>query len=347
MDSFDQPSIPSTHCLSVVQAAQRLGASAKPLLARAGIDAGRLAEADALFSATEHLRLVSTAADSVGPRLGMEMGLVGGVTKHGMLGFGLMCCANLGEALGFFVEFQRSRTPFFGYQLAESGGRMVLIIQPNTHGTPLLRRLAVEAICSEIYTIALALTQNAYLDVSVDLDYPEPAYFAAYRTRLPTFNFNAARCQISLPVALLALSIPTANALALVQAKRHCQLELAARSGAATLTERVKQLLCDAGYSLTAKGVAQKLGMSGRTLRRRLAVEGLSFRDLKGEALIAEAGRRLEAGQPSIAVIAQDLGFADTAHFSRAFKRRVGVSPSEYRRAFTYQHRPAAGLAPQ
>lgn len=339
LSAFEQPLIPSTHCLSVVQAAQRLGGSVVELLARAGIDRRRFADTEALFSSAEHLRLIQVAADSVGPRLGLEMGLHGGVTKHGMLGFGLMCCANLGDALAFFIEFQRSRTPFFHYELSHTESHIFLSIHPNTQGTPLLRRLAIEAICSEIYTVALALTQRSQLALSVELDYPQPEYFADYRTRLPVFYFDAAACQISLPLSVLATPIPTANALAFGQAKRYCQVELAARTVPMVLAERVRQLLSGSACALDAQGVAQSLGMSGRTLRRRLAEEGQCFRELKSETVIAEAGRQLEAGRPAIAEIASALGFADAAHFSRAFKRRVGVSPREYRRVFATVYR--------
>ncbi|MEO7912715.1 MAG: substrate-binding domain-containing protein [Roseiflexaceae bacterium] len=47
---------------------------------------------------------------------------------------------------------------------------------------------------------------------------------------------------------------------------------------------------------------------------------------------IRQARALLEAGQPSITEVAQAVGFADSAYFSRVFQREVGVSPSAYQR---------------
>ena len=77
---------------------------------------------------------------------------------------------------------------------------------------------------------------------------------------------------------------------------------------------------------------ARRLGMSERSLRRRLAAEGTSYREVVRVALEAKAGRLLRDPARSIKETAAALGFADTAAFHRAFKRWTGVTPLEYRR---------------
>lgn len=78
--------------------------------------------------------------------------------------------------------------------------------------------------------------------------------------------------------------------------------------------------------------VADKLGMSGRTLQRRLDAQGLSFQRLVEERLLRRAKMMLETTAPSITEIAFELGYRDLAHFTRAFRRWTGISPSAYRR---------------
>jgi AraC-like DNA-binding protein len=89
---------------------------------------------------------------------------------------------------------------------------------------------------------------------------------------------------------------------------------------------------------------AQILGMSPRTLRRRLAEEGTTWRALVENLTFARATVRLREGRASVREVAEELGYSDTAHFTRFFRRRAGVPPSAYRaeveRATELIHRP-------
>ncbi|HWK32544.1 MAG TPA: AraC family transcriptional regulator ligand-binding domain-containing protein [Hyphomicrobium sp.] len=77
--------------------------------------------------------------------------------------------------------------------------------------------------------------------------------------------------------------------------------------------------------------VAAKLGMTRRSLQRLLAKHGTSFNRLAEEALMRRAIQRLGDDDAAITAIALELGYADTAHFTRAFRRWTGMPPSVYR----------------
>ena len=80
-----------------------------------------------------------------------------------------------------------------------------------------------------------------------------------------------------------------------------------------------------------AADVARDMGMSERTLYRRLAEEGLTFRDVLTEAQSSLAQELLRDSGSSIAEIAFLTGFSEQSTFSRAFKRWVGQAPAQFR----------------
>ena len=78
--------------------------------------------------------------------------------------------------------------------------------------------------------------------------------------------------------------------------------------------------------------VSEHIGMSNRTLTRRLSESGFSFRDLiqKTQEMIAKD--LLQNSNRSVAEIAFETGFSEQSAFNRAFKRWTGHSPVEFRK---------------
>jgi AraC-like DNA-binding protein len=77
-------------------------------------------------------------------------------------------------------------------------------------------------------------------------------------------------------------------------------------------------------------GVAKRLGMTGRSLQRRLKDEGTSFQETRDAVRRELADAYLGQGM-SFAEISFLLGFAEPSAFFRAFKRWTGVTPLERR----------------
>jgi AraC-like DNA-binding protein len=77
--------------------------------------------------------------------------------------------------------------------------------------------------------------------------------------------------------------------------------------------------------------VAKKLGMSDRTLTRRLAEEGVTFNEILQQLKASLSIRYLEDKSMPISKIAWLLGFEDASSFSHACRRWTGKSPRELR----------------
>lgn len=79
--------------------------------------------------------------------------------------------------------------------------------------------------------------------------------------------------------------------------------------------------------------IGRRLGLSRRSLQRRLAERGTTFEAVLKTALERQAAALLARRDHSIAQIAYELGYADPAHFTRAFVAWKGMSPRAWRRA--------------
>jgi AraC-like DNA-binding protein len=77
--------------------------------------------------------------------------------------------------------------------------------------------------------------------------------------------------------------------------------------------------------------IAPRLGVSRRTLARRLSVEGLSFTGVLEDLKLHLARRYLADRELPISEIAWLLGYQEIGAFSRAFKRWTGKSPRDAR----------------
>jgi AraC-like DNA-binding protein len=116
----------------------------------------------------------------------------------------------------------------------------------------------------------------------------------------------------------------------------------ARRSPAAALGERALALidihLADSAF--TPEALAGELGVSRRHLDALLARSGRTVSAELWERRLQRAARQLQAGPeaPSVTEVCYAAGFRDPAHFSRAFRRRFGCSPREFRQR---EHRPS------
>jgi AraC-like DNA-binding protein len=109
--------------------------------------------------------------------------------------------------------------------------------------------------------------------------------------------------------------------------------ELKARHASNSVGDQVKQTLRQllAGKRPTLQDVAQELGLSARTLQRRLTDSGITFQQVVEETRRELARHYLKQPTVELNEAAFLLGFADANSFFRAFQVWEGTSPTEWR----------------
>ena len=83
--------------------------------------------------------------------------------------------------------------------------------------------------------------------------------------------------------------------------------------------------------NLSIEAIADIAGLSTRSLQRMMKKHGISYNELLNAARCQYAETKLSEPAYKISDIAYQLGYNDTAHFTRAFKRWTGMTPSQFR----------------
>lgn len=131
-------------------------------------------------------------------------------------------------------------------------------------------------------------------------------------------------CGFATDLAYVEQPLPTADPVVFQYLERQAEARLEAlgeRSFAAVVVDTIESRTGFRGAELGR--VAKALGASERTLQRRLAGEGTSFREVVDDARRRRAEAMLASGTPA-AAIADALGFSDIRSFRRAFRRWNG-----------------------
>jgi AraC-like DNA-binding protein len=98
--------------------------------------------------------------------------------------------------------------------------------------------------------------------------------------------------------------------------------------------DRVRLLISSglSNASLTSDDIAAALGMSRRTMYRRLQDNGISYKVLREDVVLDLAKASLTNSSAPITHIALELGYSDSSAFNRVFKRLSGSTPLRYRK---------------
>ena len=195
---------------------------------------------------------------------------------------------------------------------------------------------AIQTIQHELFASPIHIQQ---------ISYPFPAPASGVRPYTEIFGieptFDAPECAVGIPPEILDLPLPQANEHTTAIAREQCRQLLASRHARAGVAGRVRDhLLARTAAPPDAEQVAAALHMSERTLRRRLAAEGVTFRGLLDEIREQLAEEFLVTGRMSVAEVAQRLGYVEVSSFSQAFRRWKSVSPREFRSRQLARRRP-------
>lgn len=328
--------LPASYALSLLSLMLERGHSEHEVLAGTGLHREALQDQRAQIGAWQYGVLLANAMRlDADHSLAYELGLRSQVTKHGFVGFGLISCGTLREAIEFSERYFRARVPAFTNGLSVVGGEVIIELRETIPLGPqrdFVMDLVVVELCS-LFAKVLGLdpaTSGWLSEISVP--HAEPLAYARYRDRLPPFRFNQPAVQIRFPARLLDEPIATADPVSVQLAIERCEQDISRQAAASGMRGQVLQrLVCHEGRYPEVTEVAVALLVSERTLKRRLHEEGTSFQALLDQVRQRDAQQLLSNPALAIKQVAEAVGYSDPANFARAFTKWTGVSPRAWR----------------
>ncbi len=178
---------------------------------------------------------------------------------------------------------------------------------------------------------------DGFVPPRITFAHPAPRDASAHRSYFgPGLDFGAPHTEMVLPDNVLDLPVHTAQpGLAGVLAGHIAGLR-AAHGTPPSYALRVREWLLDqflSGKRLTVASAARALTVSERTLHRRLAAEGATFRGICEDTRRQLAVDLVRTSPRAFKEIASSVGFADSRSFHRAYLRWTGTTPGSDRMA--------------
>lgn len=283
-------------------------------------------------AAEAYYDLLERAAGPADDGLPLRYGASVRPEDYGAMGLALKTALTVREALERVARYIFVLSDTLEYGLREEGETASF----HLLGRPALRRGSRLANEGALAALLSLLRQVATIDidpVAVRFRHPAPPSTDKHHSyfRCPV-RFDAESDAVDFDARTLAVATRlgdeglSAFLLAQLEELRDQQAE---RTLASQVQDAVTDALCDGVPSRDR--IARRLGMSERTLHRRLADEGLSYRELANEARRRVAEALLAIPDHSLAEVAFLTGFSDQSAFSRAFKRWSGQTPGAFR----------------
>lgn len=323
----------------VTDYAEQRGVASAPLLGEIGRLPSDLDDTGHRLRYVDFSHLCERVAQELAdPFLGLHAGVQVKPGHLGSLGFVLMSCATVGEALHRSQRYSSMVLDAFSNELAERDQLCVRSWRSRLVGGEKVGRLQDELNTAVWITLARwMIGREDFNPTWVTYQHPQPDGAEEYARvfRCPV-RFSAAETAIAIPASMRTMTLPQANPAVRHILDEYCERLLQQRvdrdapAWLAAVKKAVVESFERGGPELAA--VAATAHMGADELGLLLSRHGTSFRALVDELRQELALAYVQNQDLSLADISYLLGFSEQSAFHRAFKRWTGQPPGTYRR---------------
>jgi AraC-like DNA-binding protein len=319
--------------LFIARGATRFGLDPEALLREAGFREAELRDPDARVPIAKLRRLWAVIAQRVpDPAVGLLIAENRALRDLGLVAYTMRLARTLGEGLHRVARYSQIVAEDLVVAVRRREDRAELELQRAFLYDPV--RPPVDFRLFALLSGCRVVTQRELTPVEARFPYSAPADLSAHRRlfRCPLL-FDQKAPVVVLHGPDLDLPIATADETLLGYLDRLADQARQELSRDDTTADGVRRVLWQemAGGNPAIGTVAARLGLSGRSLQRRLAEEGTSFKEVLDSFRRGIARRLLSERDVAVYEVAYLLGYSDPSAFHRAFRRWHGESPRRFR----------------
>lgn len=326
--------VSAIHVRALLEALEAVGKPLDEFVRYAGLAPSVLVDRAACVSLDELDRLTCLAVDWTGdPAFGLHWGERSPMIRFDVLALLFMQAPTPRAGLAALLRCQRILGDHHEVLCEENARRVRLCVRPLAR-SPVAARARTELAFSGFLRLLVSAGADRQLGgVRIQFQYERPAYAAEYERVFGT------GCRYLRPVSALEFDrvwldqpLRCANEELFQLMVAYAERELDRVDEARSLAEQVRrELRASLPTVLKMNRVARSLRTSVRTLRRRLADEGVTYSEVLQQAQCELAERLLRDKDRSIQQVSCEVGFTSVSAFCRAFKRWTGTRPTTLR----------------
>lgn len=311
------------------------GVSVGDLFAQTGVTAVQLEDVQARISHRQRLAIYRNAQ-----RLARrsDIALLAGarqrISDYGIYGYAMVSSRTFGEALMFSLDHATMAGPAVRQISFRIEGATAIL---RSHGLDALGDLlpfAAEYWRSSMTALFSRVLEAPFPTRRMIFPYPAPAHWRNYERMFDArIDFDADCLEWHFDAGILQRPCPNANPITAKICQQVCDVLMKESPAESELVRRIRSACLNSATRFPAAGeIARELGLSLRTLYRRLAQDGLSYQSIIDGMRRSLAIELLENTHLAIDQVAERVGFADATAFRKVFKKWTGNSPTEFRR---------------
>ena len=326
-----EPFVATSTAFLLHAALRQWGVTFQELLEVIDVDERDLEQPGARLSVEDCTALIRRARELTNAAgLGILMGLSTHPNTYGFLSLASQSAATLGQTIDFTIRYAPALTNAFTFRLNRVAGVAGLVLEEHCDLGE-ARDVLLLSLLIGLRQIGCELTGREPWR-PIDVAMPEPPYYRGLSHLVPELRFNQPVNQIVLLESDLEIPLRMPDRCSLRLATAQCEHALQVLGIDASVEERLLSIVMTDDGPLPFEKVAATMGMSQRTLKRRLLEAGVTFSELVEKARCERALLLLRSRSSAIDDIAERLGYSTVSNLGRAFRRWTGMTLREYRR---------------
>jgi AraC-like DNA-binding protein len=318
----------------------RLEDKFRPFVADLGIPETVFSQQDVEVCTEKYAELLEVVARELDPDIGLEMGERMIAQDMGVVGHAMAAAPDIGSMLVLMAKYLYVFSQSNNMRLDVGGNRAALSYQVTILSPDKIRQ---DAECSLAYITCIirSLSGRGFTPDLVEFAHLKPESIKRHRQLFGCeIAFERKSNRLHFDNKVLDIPVISSDPGLLRALRFYLDDKIKIRSEREGIIAKIKHLIS----SSLVKGVpdqkriAEQLGMSARTLQRRLSEQDVVFANLVDEIRLAIAQDYVLHSEFSLTDISIMLGYGELSSFSRAFKRLTGKSPDFARKNCTEDH---------